>query len=323
MRLMPERGDARSVPRDPQRAVQILLGLVWLADGALQLQPAMFGRSFVTGVLLPSASGNPAPVAGAIQGMAHFVEPHIAIWNALFAVIQLAIGAGLLVRRTVRPALVGSFAWSLLVWVFAEGLGGLLTGTASPLTGAPGAVLLYCLVGLLAWPATAPRPGRGPTGAGGWGLLGEPWVRAAWALLWVGGALLLLQPANLAPGAVRTDLLHAQAGQPPWLAEPLGRVASAVGPHGTPVTLAVAGLLAVVGVGVALRWHAGALLGLAAVLALAIWVLGEGLGGILTGLGTDPNSGPLLALFAFSLYQLQPRSPGASGPVPRLAREAT
>jgi len=38
------------------RLPQVLLGVLWLADGALQLQPLMFGRSFVTGMLLPSAA---------------------------------------------------------------------------------------------------------------------------------------------------------------------------------------------------------------------------------------------------------------------------
>ena len=36
-----------------------------------------------------------------------------------------------------------------------EALGGLLIGTASPLTGAPGAALLYVLAGLIAWPRAA------------------------------------------------------------------------------------------------------------------------------------------------------------------------
>ena len=46
-----------------------------------------------------------------------------------------------------------SFAWALGVWFFGEGLGMVLTGTASALTGAPGSVLLYGLLGLMAWPA--------------------------------------------------------------------------------------------------------------------------------------------------------------------------
>ena len=296
----------------PERLVQVLLGLIWLADGVLQCQPSMFRRGFVTGVLLPTAKGNPAPVAHSITAMAQFIEPHIAAWNALFAATQLAIGAGLLVRRTARPALVASFAWSLLVWWFAEGLSGLLTGAASPLSGAPGAVLLYVFVGLLVWPTAAAQPqGSGETRTTG--LLSERWARAAWAALWVGGAALLLQPANLAADALSSAVRAAGTGQPGWYASLLTGAAKALAPYSVPLTIAVAAEMALVGVGVALGWQETTLLGVATVLALLIWVLPEGLGGVLTGTGTDPNTGPLLALAAFAWYRSRP------GPQARLA----
>ena len=40
----------------------------------------------------------------------------------------------------------------VLALVLGEGLGMLLTGSASALTGAPGSALLYGLIGLMAWP---------------------------------------------------------------------------------------------------------------------------------------------------------------------------
>lgn len=289
-----------------QRLPQILLGLVWLADGALQCQPSMFGRGFVTGLLLPMAAGNPAPVAGSITAMGRFLEPHIALWNALFAVTQLAIGLGLLVRRTVRPALVASFVWSLLVWWFAEGLGGLLAGGASPLTGAPGAVLLYVLVGLLVWPRHEGAVAAGQGGAPHRGLLGDRVARVTWAVLWVGGAALLLQPASLAGGALRQALVTAASGQPRWYASVLTGAAGALGTHGTLLTVAVAAEMVVVGLGGALGRLRPGLLGAATVLAVAIWVFPEGLGGILTGQGTDPNTGPLLVLAGLAWYRAQP-----------------
>ena len=292
----------------PERLIQVLLGVVWLVDGALQLQPSMFGRGFVTGMLMPTAAGNPAPVASSITAMARFLEPHIAAWNALFAATQLAIGLGLLVRKTVRPALVTSFVWSLLVWWFAEGLGGLLTGTASPLSGAPGAVLLYIFVGLLAWPSGGENRGLGGTTRPG--ALGERGARAAWALVWVGSAALLLQPANLTRGALRATLVAAEAGQPGWYAWVLSSAARVLGPDGVVLTAALAAEMALVGVGVAAGWRTQSLLGVAFVLALVIWVFPEGLGGILTGTGTDPNTGPLLLLVAFAWHRLtsQPRT---------------
>ncbi len=286
----------------PQRLVQVVLGLIWLADGALQLQPFMFSHGFVTGMLLPAAQGNPAPVAGSITAMAHFLEPHIALWNALFALTQVAIGLGLLVRRTVRPALVVSFAWSFAVWWFAEGLGGLLTGAASPLDGAPGAVLLYVLVGLLAWPRRDEGAGTGATRGG---LLGEVGARVTWAVLWVGSAALLLRPGNSGP-SLRNTLMAASTGQPGWYSSVLTGTARVLGSHGSLLTLGIAAEMALVGIGVALDWQTPRLLGVATVLAALIWVFPEGLGGVLTGQGTDPNTGPLLALAGLAWYRSSP-----------------
>lgn len=289
----------RDIAQARQRIGQILLGIVWIVDGALQLQPFMFSRGFITAMLLPSASGNPRLVAQSITSMAHFLEPHIAVWNALFAAVQITIGLGLLVRRTVRPALVVSFAWSLAVWWFAEGLGGMLGGNPSPLSGAPGAVLLYIVVGLAVWPT--PGEGQRSAARSAGRLVGAVGSRVTWAVLWVGSAVLLLQPANLASGTLHDALLAARTGQPEWYSRLLSGAANVVGSHGTVLSLAVAAEMIVVGTGIALDWQTRYLLGAATVIAVLIWVFPEGLGGILTGQGTDPNTGPLLLLYVFAL----------------------
>ncbi len=50
-------------------------------------------------------------------------------------------------------------------------------------------------------------------------------------------------------------------------------------------------------------------LAVAAVLAAAIWVAGQALGGILTGSGTDPESGPLLILLVLASGPRGPTGP--------------
>src|SRR5580658_474332 len=59
------------------RTVQIALGWFWILDAILQLQPKMFGRTFVTGILLPNAQGQPAPLAWTITSFAHFITPDV------------------------------------------------------------------------------------------------------------------------------------------------------------------------------------------------------------------------------------------------------
>ena len=78
---------------------------------------------------------------------------NVVAWNAVFATAQLALAAGLPCRLAVKAALAATIVWSVAVWWLGESLGGIFTGAASPLSGAPGAVILYALVAILAWPS--------------------------------------------------------------------------------------------------------------------------------------------------------------------------
>ncbi len=72
-----------------------------------------------------------------------------------FALIELAIGAGLIGASSLRATRVvcaASIAWGLGVWLVGEGAGGLLTLHAALSTGAPGAALIYCVLTVAAWP---------------------------------------------------------------------------------------------------------------------------------------------------------------------------
>lgn len=278
-----------------QRAVQIALGLTWLLDGALQFQPFMFGRGFVSKVIAPNAIGQPGLVAGPVRLAAHLIEPRVALFSAVAATIQVLIGLGLIHRRTVRAALLVSFGWALGVWWIGEGLGGLLTGTASPLTGAPGPALLYVLVGLLAW----------PTKAGG--LLGERGARRAWAALWVGSAALWLLPANRAANAMHDAIAGAPSGAA-WLSSIHSDLAAATAGRGLLIATVAAGLSLAIALAVLLGRWTRPMLSLSLAISLVYFVLGQGMGGVLTGSGTDPGSGPLLMLLAVSLYPFGARA---------------
>ena len=88
------------------------MGLTWLLEGALQLQPFMYSRGFIQ-QLTASAAGQPGWLATSIRSAAHLAQLDPAIWNTLFALTQVLLGVGLLYRRTVKPALAASFAWAL------------------------------------------------------------------------------------------------------------------------------------------------------------------------------------------------------------------
>src|SRR6185437_13857179 len=146
-------GDTAGVAAlDARRKLQLALGVIWVLDGILQFQPSMFTKSFPD-MLAESAHGNPGVVAGPITWSASLIDHHVVVLNAIFATIQLALGLGIAWRPTVRLALAASVAWSLAVWWLGEGFGGILAGTASPVNGAPGPVILYAILAVLLWPA--------------------------------------------------------------------------------------------------------------------------------------------------------------------------
>jgi hypothetical protein len=230
----------------------------------------------------------------------------------------------------VKGALVGTMAWGLAVWLLGEGLGGILTGSATPLTGAPGAAVLYVLLAVLIWPPRAPSESRpraasdGPATEGSTGApapaisvadaspLGPRWSRLCWLLLWGGSTYLLLQAPVRAPGYLSSTIGGLGDSEPGWLASIDRSVAHAVGSSGGVVSVVLAIIFLLVGLAVFIRAATRPALVLAALSAAAIWVLAENLGGILTGQGTDPNTGPLLILLAAAYLPCRPRRHAAT-----------
>jgi len=288
------RWEPRRLAVPGRRGLQICLGLVWLLDAALQYQPYMFGPFFVTQTIQPATAGNPAIVAGPVTWASQVMLHHIAIYNAVFATIQLLLAVGMFFSRTVKAALAASIAWALLVWWFGECLGGILTGI-SPLAGFPGGVVLYALIAVLLWPAARTA---GPVAASSAtsGILGARTANLLWLVLWGSFSYSLLLPANLSPDAM-AGLFSVTDGQPGWLVAIMNGLSSLTAQRGDEISVVLAVLCAAVAVGVLTRRSIRPALAAAMVLGLLFW-LAEGLGGIFTGQGTDPNTGPLLVLLA-------------------------
>jgi hypothetical protein len=272
-----------------RRDLQVVLGVLWLLDGALQAQPFMFTRGFAAQLIAPTGQGQPGVVSGPVHLASMMIAAHPFAWNLLFAGTQVLLGVGLLVRRAARVALLASIGWALGVWYMGEGLSGLASGHASLLTGAPGSALLYAVIAAAAWPSG--RVDQAPA----------RWLVWAWALLWVGSAVLQLLPGQNS-GQDLSSLLTTGAGQAPhWLAGLDTSAASWVSRNGA---LAVYGLVAaefLVGVGALSRRTRAWALVIGLVLIIAIWAIGQGFGLLFSGQATDPNSGPLIALMAVAL----------------------
>ncbi|HTJ68099.1 MAG TPA: hypothetical protein VL551_11265 [Actinospica sp.] len=282
--------------RTPTERLQIALAGLWLLDGLLQLQPYMFTKNFALQTISATADGNPGWIAHPVTWASGLIENHAIAANTGFALIQLALGAGIAYRPARRIALACSMAWAGSVWLFGEGLGGLFTGSANPLTGAPGSALLYLFAAILLWhtdeAASFPAAGR----------LGARWARIVWSIMWAGLAYLTLLPANRAQSAFTVAMTGGMmsTGEPHWYITLQGHLARLTLGHEPAIAITLAVLLVLVA---ACVWAPRSRLvrvglSLAAVIGLVYWICGQAFGMPFMGMATDPNSGPLLVLLA-------------------------
>jgi hypothetical protein len=285
---------------DGIRRAQTVLALVWVLVGGLQFQSFMYGKGFIQLIQGLTAS-QPGWVASSVNQGAATMQSHQTLFNTGAALIQILIGFGILYRRTTKPAILLSFGWALAVWWFGEAFGMMFMATtpmggiamASPLTGAPGAVLLYALIGAIVWPNG--RPG---------GLLGVLGARLVWAGLWLVLAYLWLVEGGGANG-IHNAINAAPSGMS-WLSSLQNGFASITKGNGVIFAFILGVLSIAVAVAVLANWRAKEFLILAAVLNLIYWLVGQGLGGMFQGGATDPNAGPLYILMAYVLYELVP-----------------
>lgn len=308
-----------------RRRLEMALGALWLLDGALQLQPTMFTRTFFSNVLGMANMGLPGPLARLDFAVTDLVVAHPAVWNTAFALLQLALGVALLrggrAARWARPV---SVAWALAVWVVGEGLGGVFMGGASVLNGAPGAAILYAFATVLLWPrgtaAQRTGPDRAVTGDGSIataGVIGRGAV-GTWTVTWLVVALLEVAGPNHLPYVPGAEITDSADGEPAPLAAVNRAVGSVVGFHGVAfaVTLGLAAA-AVALLPLVRRWRRPALVA-GMVMISFLGVVGGDLGGVFTGTGTDPGLAPLAVLLGLALWPARapvggelPDEPGA------------
>jgi hypothetical protein len=286
--------------RVTRRGVRAVLGVLWILDGLLQLQASMFTARFGAEVLAPAGVGQPWFVAVPVRLTARIVAEHPELWDLGFAVIQIGLGVAILIPALVRPALAASVAWSFGVWWLGEGLGGMASGHADFLTGAPGAVLLYAVVAAATWPPYH-RPGEPePTGL-------PEWLGPAWAALWLGAAALRLLPGQNTGGAIASEITDSADGAPGWLVRLDGTVAHSASQLGLVLVAAWVAVCVAVGLGGLRRGAVSAgVAALGVTVALACWVVGQAFGEPWSGTATDPNTAPLVVLLAVALVGIRP-----------------
>ncbi|HJT58240.1 MAG TPA: hypothetical protein VJ761_17180 [Ktedonobacteraceae bacterium] len=304
-----------------KRLVQIL-GILWLINGLLQVQPEMFTMNMVNGIMVPVVQAQPAPIAANLNWIVAVTTQNLTLINLLIAFVQIGIGVCLLVgsRRypassLVKGAVIASVVWALVVWYAGEGMSLLLTGQASILTGAPGAVLLYPLLGLVVyphWAATSQNQARGKEPAG---ILSRQQLRWGLGAFWLFAALLQLQPYWWQPEQISQAIgsMSGQGGLDGLFVDPvLNWLSNLTGPSETPLNLVLILLFLGLGIGLLLvkNEQVRPLLVLSMVVSFVLWWGAEAFGMILTGMATDFNSGLLLIIMALACWPHLSRAQG-------------
>ncbi len=305
-----------------RRGLQRVLGVIWLIDGLLQLQPQMFTMNMVNGVMRPMLEGQPPFLAPLLQYIVNTTTQHLAAVNLVIAVVQILLGLGFIFldERWVRALVVGSFVWALVVWLGGEGLSMLLTGTSSVLSGAPGAVMLYPILGLAVWPrqpaaqATAAAPGAvAPAVASEDGLLSRQVLRWVLAGFWGFAALLQMQPNWWQPGQI-SGAISAMVGAGGLNSAVVDPILTWLSNATTNLEVPLNILLIVVflALGIGLAWPNSStssrvrfFLGGSILVSLIMWYFTQAFGMILTGMATDFNSGLLLVVMALAVWPRQ------------------
>lgn len=290
-----------------RKLLQRILGALWLIDGLLQLQPQMFTMNMVNGIMKPMVQGQPAPIEANLQWIVNVTTQHLTAINLLITVIQVLIGLGLLLLsgRWVKGLVIVSIVWAFIVWYGGEGMSMLLTGQSSVLTGAPGAVLLYAILGLAIYPRSSSEDASNRAATDG--LLSRTLLRYIFTSFWFFAALLQLQPYWWQPGQISQTLgaLVGQGGLDGFIVDPvLQSISDLTASIEIPLNIAL--IVIFLGLGIALLVVKGKrlrpVLVASIVVSVVIWYIAEAFGMILTGMATDFNSGLLLVVMALACW---------------------
>ena len=170
-------------------------------------------------------------------------------------------------------------------------------------------MFLYGLIGLMAWPRSAATDEGAETepivgfasSAAGQGIGGAVTPLLVWCGYWSLAAVLFLLPDNRTPTSVSSAITGMSSGEPSAYSHFLNSVGTHFGSGGVGTTWLLAIGSLVVGFGPLVFRRPTPFLAAGGLLATFFWVSGQGLGGIFTGSGTDPNSGPLIVLLALAM----------------------
>lgn len=272
------------------------LGVLWLVDGLLQLQPHMALSNL--DLILMGGWGEPSWLIGFLSnGFVHavYVNQWASLLDGMLAGVQIFLGLGLLLNMDKplgRWVLWVSVPFGILVWLVAEWLGSILSFSVSFVTGGPGAALLYVAMALLLlhdgiWERSD----------------GLSRIRRGVGVAWVVGAALQAFPPFWTVSGLTTpfqeSLVMTPASLRTWPISHFIAWATVYPVLANGVLVAGSFLF---GVAIWRAWRGWAVYAAEGIWLLGIWWIGENFGALLGGMATDPNSAPAWALLMLPVW---------------------
>jgi hypothetical protein len=256
----------------------------------------------INGVMAPIVQSQPGPLAVNLQWIVAVATQHIILLNLIVTFVQIALGFLLIIGYRVRETVIASVVWSLIVWYGGEGMNMLFTGQASILTGAPGAVLLYPLLGFLVYPRKASSQTASEDT-----VLSQIHFHRIMAGFWIFAAILQLQPYWWQPGQISQTLsdIMGQGGLNGLLIDPiLKELSTLTASIEVPLNILLIVSFLALGIGLAIsrEERLRPFLIASLVASFLIWWIAEGLGMVFTGMTTDFNSGLLLIVMVLACW---------------------
>lgn len=294
-------------PHIPLSQDWLWIGFGWLfaIDGVLQAKPDMFTSDFyalypesVMPSLLQQAAQN-QPIWLQVW-MLHGIKwwgTHPILFNTISILVELGIGGMMLLgkgRHLGYAAVWTGAVWSLIVWVFGQGLGNLLVPPNNFLTGAPGSAVFYftaCL--LLLCPARWTRRCVSVLKFSLLsGIVAQIVAQALPSTRYWSGTVMMGVFANAAS-------LH----QPTWTSAPISNFALWVVHDGNYVNFAMIVIMILFLIFLSRRTWKKPLLLVTITWLAWLWWFTEDFGGVFSGLSPDiGNAPPLAILFIYVFY---------------------
>ncbi len=224
---------------------------------------------------------------------------HTVSTDATTVVIQLLIGVMLLVGNDGLIAKAGlnlSVVWGLFVWVIAEGMGGIFVSGATLLNGMPGAVIFYVIGAVVILRVKDEKFKDGTFGKLIWNLIG---------LLFLVGTVMQLLPAEgffKAGNLAQIFQNSAANSQPEILKAPMDFLTTFATSHYFVLNVIISVVFFITALGLLSGKKKKFWLYFVSAVLFFMWWFGMDFG-VIGGVGTDPNSAPLIFLYLYIAYK--------------------